>query len=67
MDFNKICRRIKGKRTEAGISQVKMASKLGMAQTTYSFKELGKREFTIKEIIKMCEIMQCKITDIFLE
>lgn len=67
MDFEKICRRIKGKRTEVGITQEEMASKLEIAPNTYNRKEQGIREFTIKEIIKLCDILQCKITDIFLE
>ena len=67
MDFEKICRRIRGKRTEVGITQLEMANKLDIAPNTYNFKEQGKREFTIKELIQICEILQCKITDIFLE
>lgn len=67
MDFEKICRRIKGKRTEVGITQLEMAKRLDLAPNTYNRKEQGIREFTIKELIKMCDILQCKITDIFLE
>lgn len=67
MDFEKICRRIKGKRTEVGITQEEMANKLDIAPNTYNRKEQGIREFTIKEIIQLCDILQCKITDIFLE
>lgn len=58
--------KLKAKRVECGISQQDMANKLGMTITSYNFKENGKREFTIKECIKLVQILECKFEDIFI-
>ncbi len=57
--------RLKGKRTEMGISQSEMAKKIGIETSSYNAKELGKRSFTIKEILLILNVLQCKFEDIF--
>ncbi len=58
--------KIKGKRNELGLTQTEMAKLLDIELCTYNLKEQGKRDFTIKEAIKMCKIFNCKFEDIFL-
>ena len=67
MNIERISRRIKGIRTECGLTQIQMAKLMNITPKTYNFKENNKYEFTISEIIKMSEIFNCKVSDIFLE
>ncbi|MFI3211483.1 MAG: helix-turn-helix transcriptional regulator [Peptostreptococcaceae bacterium] len=57
---------IKQLRTEKEINQKQMAILLNMPKTTYSSKEIGTRKFTVQEAIKLCDILECDIKDIFL-
>ena len=59
-------KKLRGKRTELGLSQAKVAEMLGIETCTYNAKELGKRSFNIKEIIKLLSILHCNFEDIFL-
>lgn len=36
---------------------------MGMHISTYSSKENGERRFTIDEVIKLCDILNCNIKD----
>ena len=67
MNIDRISRRIKGMRVEHGFTQIELAKLMNMTPKTYCFKENGKYEFTINEILKLKEIFNCKISDIFLE
>lgn len=58
--------KLKAKRVEHDLTQTDLASKLGMDVSTYNAKEQGKRNFTIKEVLKLLNILQCKFEDIFL-
>ena len=53
------------KRMENGYFQKDLARKLGLHQQTYHKKEVGKREFTITEGLKLCEIFDCKLDYLF--
>lgn len=57
--------KLKGKRTEQGISQREMAKRIGVELSTYNAKEQGKRSFNIKEILLILGVLQCKFEDIF--
>lgn len=59
--------KLKGKRVEKGLTQEKMAAKLGMTKKTYNFKENGKYIFRLDEIKKILEILDCNFEDIFLD
>ena len=58
--------KIKGKRNELGMNQYDMAQKLGIALSTYNKKETGKKDFTLLEAVKLCQIFNCKFEDIFM-
>lgn len=57
--------KLRGKRVEHGYNQVQMAEKLGITQNSYSQKELGKKEFTLREIKIIIKLFNCKFEDIF--
>ena len=59
--------KLKAKRVEHGLTQADLADKLGVDISTYNAKEQGKRDFTIKEILQLLNILQCKFEDIFLK
>lgn len=48
---------LKAARISAGISQVEMANRLGVAKSTYSMYESGKREPNIQTIRKIADIL----------
>lgn len=58
--------KLKAKRVEHGLTQTDLANKLGIDISTYNAKEQGKRNFTIKEVLRILTILQCKFEDIFL-
>ena len=60
-------KKLRAKRVEHGLTQVKIASLLGIETCTYGAKELGKRDFNIREILNLLNILHCKFEDIFLD
>lgn len=65
MNFNIL----RGKIAEKRLSQKSLALKIGMSQQSLSRKMLGKREFSIGEAEKICEVLQIpneERADIFL-
>lgn len=67
MVLEKALAKIRGKRAELGLSQTKMAQHLGLSLTAYASKEKGKVQFTLAEVIMLCHIFKCNISDIFLD
>lgn len=67
MDMQKACDRIRGKRNELRMSQEELASKLNITARAYCFKENNRTSFTLKEILELLKIFNCKFDDIFLE
>lgn len=53
-------------RKKTGTSQEKMAKLLGINPKTYSYKELGKNEFSMNEMFKIAKYFNMHIEDIFL-
>ncbi len=43
---------------EKGVTQRKLAEKLGMTEKTFGYKLKGKREFTLSEIWKICTVLE---------
>lgn len=58
--------KLKAKRIEHGLTQAKMAELLDVEVCTYCAKELGKRSFSVDELVKLLSILECKFEDIFL-
>lgn len=56
MSFDKL----KGKMTEARISQAKMAEYLGITPQSLNSKLNGRNSFTLEEVIKISEILHLK-------
>ena len=59
--------KVKLLRLEKGLKQKEMAELLEMNHSTYVSKELGDRRFNIYEAIKLAEIFDCNVEDIFLD
>ncbi|QEZ68026.1 XRE family transcriptional regulator [Paraclostridium bifermentans] len=57
---------LKKMRLQSGLKQKDIAKKLGIAPNSYSDKENGNRKFTIQEAIRICEILECDVKEIFL-
>ena len=53
--------KIKGRIVEAGLTQGRAATLIGMSGNSLSRKLTGKRDFTLSEIVSLCTIL--KITD----
>ncbi len=53
--------KLKGKIVEAGITQGELAKRIGISQNTLTRKLTGRRDFTIGEIDRICNVLQ--ITD----
>lgn len=58
-DYSKLLGRIK----EFGLTQERLASEIGMSNSTLSFKLNNKAFFTQKEIRKICELLEIKTTE----
>ena len=54
-------------RKEKGITQKKMAQKLGISETTYRQKEKGQRAFKSDEMFIIADILEKDIGEIFLD
>ena len=57
--------KLKGLRVERGITQEKMAEQIGMSQSQYAQRELGKVEFTLTQMRNIGRILDIKPGDIF--
>lgn len=53
MNANKLRAKIK----ENGFSQNCVAKKIGISANSFSRKILGKRDFTLSEVIALCEVL----------
>lgn len=56
--------RIKDYRKSIGLSQVELAEKIGVRNTTISSWETNRTEPTMKDVVKLCEIFDCKVNDL---
>ncbi|WP_182417280.1 helix-turn-helix domain-containing protein [Bartonella sp. HY038] len=54
--LNRIGDRLREARNKTGYTQAKIAAKLYIADRTYKFYELGRREIPISTALKFCEI-----------
>lgn len=61
MNLNKL----KGLRAERSYTQNDVANFMGISLTSYQRKESGTSQFTASEIIKIAEIFQVDISEIF--
>ncbi len=59
--------KVKLLRIKSGMKQKDVAKILGLKPSTYSSKEVGDRRFNIYEAIKLSELFDCDIKDIFLD
>lgn len=48
---------LKGKMAEKQITQVILASKIGMSENSLSRKMSGKREFRLSEVVEICKVL----------
>ena len=65
--FKLLGRRVKFLRLDKGISQTKMAERIGLSQTNLSNMESGRTAITIQNLFKMREVLDCKMADFFTE
>lgn len=65
MDLKEMCNKIRGKRNEKRITQKEMATRLGISERAYNFKENNKVEFKVEELAMIAIILQCNISDFF--
>ena len=56
-----------GKRNELKITQEQMAHYLGISKNNYNLKENNKLDFSLSEVKKILEILNCDYNDIFFE
>ena len=66
-NFKLLGRRVKFIRMDKGISQTKMAEMLGLSQTNLSNMESGRTTITTQNLFKMKDILNCKMTDFFVD
>ena len=58
---------IKEKRQQLGYSQQYMAQILGeKSKSTYCRKENGMHEFSVKDIVKLCDVFRCDLCDLII-
>lgn len=50
---------IRAERVRRGLTQKDMSRLLGISENAYSFKETGKREFTLDEFRIICNHFEC--------
>ena len=66
-NFKLLGRRVKFLRMEKGISQTDMAEAIGLSQTNLSNMESGRTATTIQNLFKMREVLNCKMSDFFVD
>lgn len=52
---------LKTLRTQAGLKQTELAEKIGVSQRTVSSWEVGRTEPTMKDVINICNVLDCTI------
>lgn len=57
--------KLKGARVEKGLTQEDMAKRIGISTYSYLMKENGKRDFTLSEMKKICNILDKELSEIF--
>lgn len=57
--------KLRALRSEHGFDQQYMANYLGIARTTYQYKETGQKDFTVTEAKRIAELFDLSIDDIF--
>ena len=59
---------IRAKMVEKGYTQGEVAKKIGMSSNSLSRKLLGKREFRLREVCMLCEVLDIdNVQEIFLK
>ena len=58
-------RTLKALRTQYGLNQTEMGQLLGINKNTYNFKENGKNDFTLPEVIKIIQLFERSFDEIF--
>ena len=59
---------LRGKMAEKNMTQNQLASEIGICANSLSRKMLGKREFTLSEVVKICKTLGIENpSDIFLK
>lgn len=53
------------KRRESKMKQVEVAKMLNISNATYSLKENGKADFTLREASKLAKLFGCTLNDLF--
>ena len=66
-DLKLIGRRIKILRMEHKMGQTEMAKKMGLSQTNLSNMENGRTAVTIQNLLKLRKILNCSMSDFFLD
>ncbi len=56
---------LSAKRIQKGLSQKDMAEAIGVARPTYSLYEKGSREPNISKIVKIAEVLNVSVDDLF--
>ncbi len=62
-----LSRRVKMVRLAKGISQTNMANAIGVSQTNLSNMEAGRTAITIQNLFKIQKVLDCKMTDFFVD
>ena len=62
---NDFANRIKALRQEKGLSQEKLALKIGMDRTYYASVEKGKRNIALQNIKKIADGLEITLADLF--
>lgn len=65
MTISREHRRLKAYRVLHNVKQEELAKLLNIGQNTYSFKENGKKEFTLEESGKIADYFKTTVDDIF--
>lgn len=52
-------------RSERGLKQKEVATKIGIHAVTYQCKESGKKDFTLSEAKSLCKLFDCTLNDLF--
>ncbi len=62
-----LSRRVKMVRLAKGISQTNMANAIGVSQTNLSNMEAGRTAITIQNLFKIQKVLDCKMSDFFVD
>lgn len=56
--------RLKKYRTDMDMKQEELADKIGVSQKTISSWEVGRSEPTMREVTKLCKVLDCTVEDL---